>query len=439
LRKENLLGFQTQGFAKHEAPAALAVFAHNWMLNTFLSSAGTRPRWLSQRSSRSYTIFVVSYAVFVDIFLYGVIVPVIPFALKQRVGIPFQHVQHWVSILLAVYGGSLLFFSVVAGYWADKMDTRRWPFMIGLLLLAGSTIMPCLATSIVVMLIARILQGASAAVVWTVAITVMTDRIGTKELGQAMGYVTLARSVAIVIGPLLGGVVYARAGYYAVYAMVFAFLFFDIVFRLVLIEARVARKWDPSIAPLDGEVEMRAIENSKPEANMTSTVVMDTASCSPHDQKRGRMSNLLPSTITIFANPRVAIALWGCFWQASLLCGCDAVVPIFVKRTFGWNSFGAGLIFLAVVIPGFVSPVIGYLSDKHGPKWLSVFGYLACAPPLILLRLVDHDSTQQKVLFAALLALLGAFCMFFEVSSPLRPSASFSAWLTFTRFRCGLR
>lgn len=89
------------------------------MLDTLLSastSSRTYPRWLSQRISRSYTIFVVSYAVFVDIFLYGVIVLVIPFALQQRIGVPFQHVQHWVSILLAVYGGSLLFFSLGVGY-----------------------------------------------------------------------------------------------------------------------------------------------------------------------------------------------------------------------------------------------------------------------------------------------------------------------------------
>jgi MFS family permease len=62
-------------------------------------------------------------------------------------------------------------------------------------------------TSIVMMLIVRILQGASAAVMWTVTINVMIDRIGTKGLGQAMGYVAIVRSVGIVIGPLLGGIV----------------------------------------------------------------------------------------------------------------------------------------------------------------------------------------------------------------------------------------
>jgi hypothetical protein len=66
--------------------------------------------------------------------------------------------------------------------------------------------------------------------------------------------------------------------------MVFAFLVFDIVFRLVLIEACVARKRDPCIAPLNGEVEMRTVEDSNVKANTTSI---------------SRMSNLLLPTITL--------------------------------------------------------------------------------------------------------------------------------------------
>ena len=382
-----------------------------------------RPRWLSQRSSPSYTIFVVSFSVFVDIFLYGVVVPVIPFALQQRIGVAAKDVQHWVSILLAVYGGSLLVFSLITGWWADKTSTRRWPFLIGLFLLAGSTIMLCLATSISVLLTARILQGASAAIVWTVSVTILTDRIGTKTIGMAMGCITVARSIGIVIGPLLGGIIYAHAGYYQVYAMVFAFISFDIVFRLVLIETRVAQKWDPSIGPAMDETEEIATDNSRKDWTEDSKdCAMDVAGSpisalhqTPKSKKFYQSLPRLPPLITMMGNPRVAIALWGCFWQAALLCGFDATVPIFVKRTFQWNSSGAGLIFLAVVIPSFISPIIGHLSDKYGPKWLSVAGYLLCTPPLILLRLVHYNSVQQKVLLAALLALVGGFCMFFEI------------------------
>ena len=37
------------------------------------------------------------------------------------------------------------------------------------------------------------------------------------------------------------------------------------------------------------------------------------------------------------------------------------VVPLFVEQTFGWNSTGAGLIFLTIFIPSFLSPFIGRL------------------------------------------------------------------------------
>jgi MFS family permease len=61
-----------------------------------------------------------------------------------------------------------------------------------------------------------VLQGFSAAVVWTVGQALLVDTVGEKEIGQTLGLVSIAMSVAILIAPLLGGVVYQKAGYYAV-------------------------------------------------------------------------------------------------------------------------------------------------------------------------------------------------------------------------------
>lgn len=47
-----------------------------------------------------------------------------------------------------------------------------------------------------------------------------------------MGYVTMSMSVAVLVAPLLGGVVYARAGYFAVFYMAFG-MFFRLNFRIV--------------------------------------------------------------------------------------------------------------------------------------------------------------------------------------------------------------
>jgi MFS family permease len=122
---------------------------------------------------------------------------------------------------------------------------------------------------------------------------------------------------------------------------------------------------------------------------------------------------LLP-TITLLGDVRMDISLWGYFIQAVFLSGFDATIPIFVSRTFGWNYLSAGLIFLALVIPTCISPLLGWLSDKHGPRWYTAAGYILSTASLILLRLVDHNSTGHKVLLGVL-AIFGATGTLFEI------------------------
>lgn len=75
-----------------------------------------RSNW---RSSTTFVIVVVCVAVFTDIFLYGLIVPVMPFFLSQRVGVPDHEVQSWTSALLAIYGASILLGSCESLYFSD--------------------------------------------------------------------------------------------------------------------------------------------------------------------------------------------------------------------------------------------------------------------------------------------------------------------------------
>lgn len=61
------------------------------------------------RSSKTFTLTVVCIAVFTDVFVYGLVVPVMPFALTQRLGVPEKDVQKWNSILLGVLGVAVFF------------------------------------------------------------------------------------------------------------------------------------------------------------------------------------------------------------------------------------------------------------------------------------------------------------------------------------------
>lgn len=277
--------------------------------------------------------------------------------------------------------------------------------------------MLCLASSVSVLLAARVLQGASGGLVWTVSLIIMTDKVASAELGQALGYVALARSVGVVIGPLLGGVIYERAGYYSVFALSFAFLVIDGTFRLTFVEARAASKWRPMIGAAGPSLAEKCPEHRLQDTGemRRSRQTSPNLTASPGRGLAQRVHRRLPPTITLLGDVRLVISLWGCFLQALFLAGFDATIPIFVWRTFRWNSLAAGLIFLALVIPTCLSPVVGWLSDKHGPRWYTAAGYILSTIPLALLRLIDHDSTGQKVLLGVFLGIFGATGTLFEV------------------------
>jgi MFS family permease len=92
--------------------------------------------------------------------------------------------------------------------------------------------------------------------------------------------------------------------------------------------------------------------------------------------------------------------------------GFDAVLALFVQSTFAWNSTAAGLMFLAIFVPGFVSPLVGWIADRYGAKWPSFAGFLVIAPTIICLRFVSENTIGHKVLLAVLLAIAGVAMSF---------------------------
>lgn len=58
------------------------------------------------------------------------------------------------------------------------------------------------------LVIARVFQGLSAAVVWVVGLALIVDRVHSERIGQAMGITTLGMTMGGFLGPTVGGVMY---------------------------------------------------------------------------------------------------------------------------------------------------------------------------------------------------------------------------------------
>ncbi|KAH7025940.1 major facilitator superfamily domain-containing protein [Microdochium trichocladiopsis] len=398
------------------------------------TSASKPPIGLGWRSSTFLIVLTVNLAIFTDIFFYALIVPVIPFALSSRAGVAEDQVQQWVAILLACYSLALFVGAPLAGMYADHSSSRRWPLLIGLVSLAASTLLLAFGNSIALFVVGRLLQGFSAAIVWSVGCALLVDTMDT-AVGVAMGYVSISMSVALLIAPVIGGAVYGAAGYYAVYYISFGVIGLDILLRLVMIEKKVAKQWTPEAAQgtrpsnsndrdeekfaqpqNESHVGTRGLDDGMPP-------VLDSAP-SPQPELAPPERKPRSALVILIRSRRLLAALYGITVQGSIMMGFDAVLALFVQDTFGWNSTAAGVIFLAIFLPGFVSPFVGWLSDRYGAKWPSVSGFVSAVPILVCLRFVTENTIGQKALLAVLLALLGTALAF--SNTPLMAEISYA-------------
>ncbi|KAK5384087.1 hypothetical protein LTR20_008083 [Exophiala xenobiotica] len=359
---------------------------------------------------------------FTDLFLYGLVVPVLPFMLKERVHIPDGKIQSYVSGLLAAYAGASVIFSIPVGVIADRTNARQLPFLCGLAALLAATLMLAFGNNIAMLVIARLLQGTSAAVVWTVGLAMVLDTVGPENLGKVIGTIFSFISVGELAAPVLGGVLYRKTGYAGVFGLGSALLGLDFIMRLLVIEKKVAAKHDKSFqVSKDARVRAEGDEDdnsTNPDPETTSAgSEQDLLLPNKEDKQyaipdgQNRLTRMLP-ILYCLSDPRLLVALLLAFVQAAVLATFDATIPTEAQALFGFDSLQAGLLFIALDIPYLLlGPIAGWCVDRYGTKPASVLGFGFLVPSLILLRLPPAQITPNVksniILYCGLLALNG--------------------------------
>ncbi|TQS33981.1 hypothetical protein Golomagni_05656, partial [Golovinomyces magnicellulatus] len=339
-----------------------------------------------------------------DIFPYAVVVPILPFALQSKAGVPLDKTQLWVSISLASFGAAILVSAPVWGILADRTKDRRTPMLLGLILLLGATFLLCFMHNVTMLVLGRVFQGMTSSLTWSVGLALVVDTVPADSIGKYMGWIGIAVSLATLTSPLLGGVVYGKGGYYQVWAMCFAIVAGDIVLRLLVIEKKHAVKWlgeesSTALTPTDDPKTQGTTQNPKDTSGQPTTDIEAATTVADHlNWKR---------IASLFRNGRFLAALWGTVIEATILTAFDSTLPIFVKDTFGWDSIGAGLAFLPLILPTFLGPLVGHLCDRIGPRWPSTFGFFFTIPFLVSMRFVTENTIADKVLLCGLLVGVG--------------------------------
>lgn len=379
--------------------------------------------WFWEIRGSIWTIMItITLAIFTDIFIYAIIVPVVPYSFVERMGVDSDGVQSEISKALSIYSVGLIVGSFIFGYISDRLRRRRVLMVFGLAVLIGSTVILMLAKVMWLYLVGRLIQGFAAAVVWTVGLAIIADSGDVDNMAFLMSFPGIGLAMGTFLGPFVGGVVYDRNGYYAVFYICFGILALDVFLRIFMLEksqlltlrheraVKLSQLPDESLTEEDRKYRDRyvAFKDDTEEHRLRMVELQEQ-----YGEKISIFgkTRTIPVMIAILKSPRIFNAVILGTALGWLTAALDATLTLHLEELFHFTSLQAGLIFLALAVPSVLEPLAGKLSDRYGSKYVISGGFILAAPFLILLRVPDHKSTGQIVMFVAFIVLTGAMLL----------------------------
>ncbi|KAI0325628.1 MFS general substrate transporter [Cubamyces sp. BRFM 1775] len=395
-------------------------------------AGGRRPWGLEWRSSVWFITLVVGIAITTDLLIYSIIVPVIPFRLQS---LGYQGVSGLVGWLLFAYSAALVIFTPPIAFLSEKYKNRKIPLLLGQAALIGSQVMLMEAPTFWVMALARVAQGISACVIWVVGLALICDTVPEKIVGKQLGLAMMGMSLGFLIGPPVAGALDKRFGFRGPFIFGIIVTAIELIGRLLIIERKEAIRWDASFTNLVGRndpskerIAYGAVQGEKrPEGSServgngegddvaetaTPTRVPSRTQAGPENEGQPKDEPSEPAQLSIprllFKLVRSSRALSAVFLTLSygiMISSLEPVLPLYLQSTYGFDVSKVGLVYIAAVVPSFISsPLSGWYADRGGTIVSTVVCLVGSLPFWCLLIVRSHLAY-----FITMFALLNLF------------------------------
>ncbi|KAJ5170965.1 uncharacterized protein N7500_003748 [Penicillium coprophilum] len=332
------------------------------------------PWGLRWRSSTYFIVATMAVAMLTDMYLYGFLVPILPFVLEHRLGLDDSLTQRISTALLSQSALVMVVASPLIGSHADRSGAKRGWLLFGLAgALLGSLII-ALATSLFTLFAGRLIQSVASTGLWVVGFATLADNVPADQLGRMYGFVTVAIGVGTSGGPLVAGVLFDLGGYWVAWSSVLFIIVFDVILRCLMLERP------------RGTETIRS-QSTEPGQDPEREVLLPPS----HDAEQVSNQAVSEKTgihfyICMCKNGRFVGGVVSYFCYAVLTASFDTTLPLHVRDTFHWGSLPAGLLFAAFQGPAvFFSVPVGWLKDRVGTRYPTTIGFALLVPLMWLI------------------------------------------------------
>jgi DHA1 family solute carrier family 18 vesicular amine transporter 1/2 len=170
---------------------------------------------------------VVTFALFMDYLIYGLIVPLAPYSPAGAMS------EDRLALLYSTYALGVLAATPLFGFLGERIGYRR-SMIFGVALSGIAIVLFWLAPNLPLLLLARLFQGASAAATWTVGLALIAEHYVQNRI-KMMGYALVGSTAGSIVGPVIGAGLQQVGGYSLPLGVTAGMVAADFVLRVFLL------------------------------------------------------------------------------------------------------------------------------------------------------------------------------------------------------------
>ncbi len=297
----------------------------------------------------------------------------------------------------------------VSGLLLQWFSTRQL-FIAALSFSVLGTLVAALAPSFEVLMTARVIQAVGTALLLPLMFNTILIIFPAEKRGAAMGVIGLVIMVAPAVGPTIAGLLIENLSWHWIFWLSLPFLVIALLFGIMYMQ-NVSTITKPKIDIFSllfstlgfGGIVFAFSSAGEGEGGWGSTKVIATMivgvlSLAIFAVRQLTMKQPMMN-LRAFKHPMFVVGTLMVFICMMVILSSMLVLPMYLISGLGLSALTAGLIMLpGGLINGIMSPIMGSLFDKFGPKWLVIPGLVIVAATLWFFSGITTASTITLII-----------------------------------------
>ena len=304
-----------------------------------------------------------------------------------------------------------------SAYFIQRFSNRSI-FILAMSLFVLGTIIAGLAPTFGVLLGARMVQAAGAALMMPLLMNVMLVAFPVEKRGAAMGIFGLVMIVAPAIGPTLSGYIVEHYSWRVLFFVVLPIALIPLllgIFKLknLTFQNREISLDKPSLVLSSlgfGGILYgfsAAGQNGWSDPYVLGTITIGVVSLVTFILRQLKLKEPLLE-FRIYKYPMFALSSAISIVLSISMFSAMILMPIYVQTIKGISPFDSGLLMLpGALVMGFMSPVTGKLFDKYGAKVLAITGMAIVTLSTYYFSELSVETTYLHIMFLYTIRMLG--------------------------------